>query len=956
MRGGQPDQPENESRATATTGGIVRRASGPNLASLTGPTATSLSMRRRTEAMMMKKNGSARIGSLFRSEPMILVRLYLDRNAAHGTIDELGDLGLCQFKDMNEAQSPFQRSFSNHVRRCDEMLRVLRYLSDQVDAVDGLSLAPVTLSAADALRLDDLESHLQALERTLLEMNANFDALKAQYLQTCELRAVLEKSARFFRDEADARKNSLLSEMSGGGETSRQGISSYRGGAHSDESDGRAWRGRFGATSDSPSLHLDMWNTIGDHSPSVLGSGNGFHSNGGDQRTNGSGSTWSGALSFLTGTIDRDKRTSFERILFRATHGNCIVRFAESDVELAGAGRTKHGSGSSSQKNAEPSVVKSVFMAFFASTAVREKVARICDAFEGNRFTIPDDHQTQLLALNQCQSRVADLSSVLAVTREQLKQSLLDVAMNLTSWEQKVKREMGTFHTLNLLNYDTSNRLFIAEAWCPESAQDEVRNALEIGRRRANAQVPSIMEIRHPAKNDVLPTFYKTNKFTSVFQSIVESYGIAKYQEVNPTPYTIVTFPFLFAVMFGDIGHGILMACFAAYLVRNEIRLQTVRKKMDEITQICYDGRYIILLMGIFSVFTGFIYNEFFAVPLDIFGTRWRYTSASSMACGIDNCLVPSQALPPFRPYPIGFDPIWKTSRTGLVFFNSYKMKLSIVLGVAQMVMGICLSYSNARHFKTRVDVLYVFIPQMIFMNAIFGYLVLLILLKWFTNFNSAQCTSDPNCSPPDLKSVLIAMFMSPGKLPPGSPLYAGQAQVQVVLLLAALVAVPWMLFPRPLILRARHRKKQGYNLLPSEETGLEDGASETEARSDPPFDFSEVFVHQMIHTIEFVLGAVSNTASYLRLWALSLAHAELSNVFLEKLLFGSVATGNPILMLVGFFMWVSATLGVLMGMESLSAFLHALRLHWVEFQNKFYLMHGDGAKFVPFDHNRVEG
>ncbi|GJP49702.1 hypothetical protein CLOM_g8883 [Closterium sp. NIES-68] len=310
-------------------------------------------------------------------------------------------------------------------------------------------------------------------------------------------------------------------------------------------------------------------------------------------------------LGFVTGLVPKVKAATFERILFRATRGNMYLKQEELDEPVVDPATAEE-------------VEKVVFVVFFAGERARTKIMKICEAFGANRYPFPEDPQKQRQMHSEVIARLSELQTTIDAGNRHRDSLLNNISYQIENWASLVRREKAIYHILNQLSIDVTRKCLLAEAWCPVYAKSEIQDALHRAVTMSKADVGTIFQTIRSGESP--PTYFKTNKFTVAFQGIIDAYGMARYREANPGVFTIITFPFLFAVMFGDWGHGILMLLASLWLVKNERKLGS--QKLGDIMEMVYGGRYLILLMSIFSIYTGFIYNEFFAVAFDfaIFG------------------------------------------------------------------------------------------------------------------------------------------------------------------------------------------------------------------------------------------------------------------------------------------------------------------------------------------------
>ena len=206
--------------------------------------------------------------------------------------------------------------------------------------------------------------------------------------------------------------------------------------------------------------------------------------------------------------------------------------------------------------------------------------------------------------------------------------------------------------------------LLISLFWVPKHLVQQVIDAHTADKRQQQGFGRSQI-IQMDREELVPPTKFRMNQFIFPFHEIVVTYGTPNYKEVNPTTFNMVTFPFLFGVMFGDIGHGAMLLAFAIYLC---LRKDTIKQNPSWVPLL--RARYLILLMGFFATYAGFIYNDMMSLPLKIFPSCYS-TGANNKVVLQEDCV-----------YPFGVDPAWYTTPFELNFMNSLKMKIAVILGV----------------------------------------------------------------------------------------------------------------------------------------------------------------------------------------------------------------------------------------------------------------------------------
>ncbi len=201
-------------------------------------------------------------------------------------------------------------------------------------------------------------------------------------------------------------------------------------------------------------------------------------------------------------------------------------------------------------------------------------------------------------ALAALRGKLRDLEKRLEELERQRAELACELASDLTACFRRATT--GGKIAEAIRRFPRHGDVFLISGWVPASDVDVVKKKVE-----AAAGHPVAMEVLKADPNrQSVPSLVRTPRWLAPFEELVTTFGLASYNELDPTLIVTVSFLVMYGMMFGDLGHGLMLFGIGLWLKHRRL-----------------DFGVLVAAAGASGMFFGLLYGSAFGQPL--LGARW---------------------------------------------------------------------------------------------------------------------------------------------------------------------------------------------------------------------------------------------------------------------------------------------------------------------------------------------
>ncbi len=179
----------------------------------------------------------------------------------------------------------------------------------------------------------------------------------------------------------------------------------------------------------------------------------------------------------------------------------------------------------------------------------------------------------------------------------------------------RVRASLKLVQTISKFNQ--FHYMYLVTGWVPETKLTKLRETI------AEVSDNTLVEARTPTSSERLtaPFEFHNPPILRMFERLVTIYGYPAYDELDPTPIVAITFPLIFGVMFGDVGHGLMLALLGFLILSRRVQA------LESFS--AFGG--IVAVSGIVSMIFGFLYGSIFGFE-QVLPALWLHPLDSTSA------------------------------------------------------------------------------------------------------------------------------------------------------------------------------------------------------------------------------------------------------------------------------------------------------------------------------------